>query len=110
MGPGIKFKGEKKDYLSFKIQLWYLQSICFICPFGHPAKLTEENKEDYQIYSVPLPESWNLNPQPSHSQRKTNENWVKCKSAASYYLKNENRPPHNSCVEPIAQGISENLE
>lgn len=101
MGPGIKFKGEKKGYLSFKTHL-YLQSICFICTFGHPVKLTEENKEDYQIYSVPFPQSWNLNPQPSHPQRKRNENYVRCKSTASYYRKNENKPPLNSCVESTA--------
>lgn len=66
MGPGIKFKG--KGYLSFKTHL-YLQSICFICTFSAQFKLTEENK-DYQIYSVPFPQNSNLNPQPSHRQRK----------------------------------------
>ena len=54
-GSWNKIQRRKKGYLSFKIYL-YLQSICFICMFGHPAKLTQENK-DYQIYSVPFPQS-----------------------------------------------------
>lgn len=75
-----------------------LQSICFICTFGHPAKLTEENKEDYQIYLVPFQRSWNLNTQPLHPQRKTKGDWVRCKSDARNYIKTENRPHLNSCV------------
>lgn len=109
-GSWNKIWRQKEDYLSFKKQFWYLQSNCFICTFGHPAKLREENREDYQIYLVPFPPSWNLNPESSHPQRKTNENWVRCKSAASYYLKNGNRSPLNSCVEPTAQGVTANLQ
>lgn len=54
MDPGIKFKGEKK--VTYPLRYIYIYKASALS-VRLVTQLTEENKEDYQIYSVPFPQS-----------------------------------------------------